>query len=59
DPFCEDEREVFSGLGWLKEHPKFQRARYAMVGTTALIAFIIDRAKENVWIASLGDSDAC
>ncbi|KAJ3929316.1 MAG: hypothetical protein NXY57DRAFT_900337, partial [Lentinula lateritia] len=33
---------------------KFQRARYAMVGTTALIAFIIDRAKENVWIASLG-----
>ncbi|KAF8828313.1 hypothetical protein HHX47_DHR4000530 [Lentinula edodes] len=58
DPFWEDEREVFSVLGWLKEHPKFQRARYAVVGTTALIAFI-DRAKENVWVASLGDSDAC
>ncbi|KAH7872128.1 phosphatase 2C-like domain-containing protein [Lentinula edodes] len=57
DPFWEDEREVFSVLGWLKEHPKFQRARYAVVGTTALIAFI-DRAKENVWVASLGDSDA-
>ncbi|KAJ3866212.1 phosphatase 2C-like domain-containing protein [Lentinula novae-zelandiae] len=57
DPFWEDEREVFSVLGWLKEHPQFQRARYAVVGSTALIAFI-DRAKENVWVASLGDSDA-
>ncbi|KAJ4467026.1 hypothetical protein J3R30DRAFT_3309846 [Lentinula aciculospora] len=45
-------------LGWLKEHTKFQRARYAVVGTTALISFV-DRAKENVWVASLGDSDAC
>ncbi|KAE9392774.1 protein serine/threonine phosphatase 2C [Gymnopus androsaceus JB14] len=57
DPFWQDEREVFEVLGYNKSDPKFQMARYAVVGTTALIAFI-DKAKENIWVASLGDSDA-
>ncbi|KAF9068882.1 phosphatase 2C-like domain-containing protein [Rhodocollybia butyracea] len=57
DPMWRDHDEVWLVLGWLREHPKFQRARYAVVGTTALVAFI-DKAKENVWVASLGDSDA-
>ncbi|KAF9064921.1 phosphatase 2C-like domain-containing protein [Rhodocollybia butyracea] len=53
----QNQDEVWLVLGWLREHPKFQRARYAVAGTTALIAFI-DNAKENIWVASLGDSDA-
>ncbi|KAF9068869.1 phosphatase 2C-like domain-containing protein [Rhodocollybia butyracea] len=57
DPVWHDQDEIWLVLGWLREHPKFQRARYAVVGTTALVAFI-DKAKENVWVASLGDSDA-
>jgi pyruvate dehydrogenase phosphatase len=58
DPKWQNRDEVWLVLGWLREHPKFQRARYAVAGTTALIAFI-DNAKENIWVASLGDSDAC
>ncbi|KAF9070006.1 phosphatase 2C-like domain-containing protein [Rhodocollybia butyracea] len=57
DPKWQNHDEVWLVLGWLREHPKFQRARYAVAGTTALIAFI-DNAKENIWVASLGDSDA-
>ncbi|KAF9068877.1 phosphatase 2C-like domain-containing protein [Rhodocollybia butyracea] len=57
DPKWHDQDEVWLILGWLREHPKFQRARYAVAGTTVLIAFV-DNAKENIWVASLGDSDA-
>ncbi|KAF5344924.1 hypothetical protein D9758_011586 [Tetrapyrgos nigripes] len=57
DPLWLDPGEVFEVIGYSRVNPKFQRARYAVVGSTALVVFI-DKAKENVWVASLGDSEA-
>ncbi|KAJ7120646.1 phosphatase 2C-like domain-containing protein [Mycena filopes] len=43
--------------GYTKEEPQFKAGRRAVVGTTALIAFI-DKDATRIWVASLGDSDA-
>jgi len=47
---------VFSVIG-VKGDEDFEIARRAVIGTTALVAFI-DKKGENVWVASLGDSEA-
>jgi len=47
---------VFSVIG-VKGDEDFDVARRAVVGTTALVAFI-DEKGENIWVASLGDSEA-
>ncbi|KAL1744581.1 phosphatase 2C-like domain-containing protein [Schizophyllum fasciatum] len=57
DPFWDDSGEVYEVIGYSKEDPVFCAARRTIVGATALVAFI-DRAKRNVWVASLGDSEA-
>ncbi|KAL1667304.1 phosphatase 2C-like domain-containing protein, partial [Schizophyllum commune] len=58
DGFWDEPYWIFDVLGGRsKESEKFRTARRAVVGTTALVAFI-DQAKENVWVASLGDSEA-
>ncbi|KAK7039390.1 protein serine threonine phosphatase 2C [Favolaschia claudopus] len=43
--------------GYTKEEPQFKVGRRAVVGTTALIAYI-DKDAKHLWVASLGDSDA-
>ncbi|KAJ6553863.1 phosphatase 2C-like domain-containing protein [Mycena sp. CBHHK59/15] len=43
--------------GYTKEEPQFKAGRRAVVGTTALIAFI-DKEATRIWVTSLGDSDA-
>ncbi|TRM55783.1 phosphatase 2C-like domain-containing protein [Schizophyllum amplum] len=57
DPFWDDSGEVFEIIGYTKEDPRFRASRRALVGTTALVGFI-DKEKQNVWVASLGDSEA-
>ncbi|KAF9029246.1 protein serine/threonine phosphatase 2C [Hymenopellis radicata] len=65
------EREDFSGANWdddrkgqgiysvvgYKGEETFETVRRAVVGSTALIAFI-NKDRTKVWVASLGDSDA-
>ncbi|KXN81061.1 [Pyruvate dehydrogenase [acetyl-transferring]]-phosphatase 1, mitochondrial, partial [Leucoagaricus sp. SymC.cos] len=48
--------EIYARVGY-KGDPLFTVARRAVVGSTALIAFI-NKARTRVWVASLGDSDA-
>ena len=58
DGFWDEPYWIFDALGGRsKESEKFRTARRAVVGTTTLVAFI-DQAKENIWVASLGDSEA-
>ena len=47
---------IYGVIGY-KGDPTFQIARRAIVGSTALIAFI-NKARTHVWVASLGDCDA-
>ncbi|KAF7332439.1 PPM-type phosphatase domain-containing protein [Mycena kentingensis (nom. inval.)] len=48
---------VYDMIGWGVDDPEFIEARRAVVGTTVLVG-IIDKAKEHVWVVSLGDSNA-
>ena len=57
DPLWDDPAEVFEIFGFSREDPVFVAARRTIVGATALVGFI-DREKKNLWVASLGDSEA-
>ncbi|KAI5888299.1 protein serine/threonine phosphatase 2C [Schizophyllum commune H4-8] len=57
DPLWDDPAEVFDIFGYSREDPVFVAARRTIVGSTALVGFI-DREKKNLWVASLGDSEA-
>ncbi|KAJ7870000.1 phosphatase 2C-like domain-containing protein [Mycena leptocephala] len=52
-----DRGNVHEVIGYGKQDPQFREGRLAVVGTTALIG-IIDKQKRNIWVVSLGDSDA-
>ncbi|KAJ7031268.1 phosphatase 2C-like domain-containing protein [Mycena alexandri] len=52
-----DPGNIFEVVGYSKKDPKFAGARLAVVGTTVLLG-IIDKSKKQVWVVSLGDSDA-
>ena len=52
-----DPGEVHEIVGYYITEERFKKSRRAVVGSTALIGFI-NKSKENVWVASLGDSDA-
>ncbi|KAF9025098.1 protein serine/threonine phosphatase 2C [Hymenopellis radicata] len=51
-----DKSEIYRVVGYRGDQT-FTDARLAIVGSTALVAFI-NRARTHVWVASLGDSDA-
>ncbi|KAL1698494.1 phosphatase 2C-like domain-containing protein [Schizophyllum commune] len=57
DPLWDDPAEVFEIIGYSKDDPVFVAARRTIVGATALVGFI-DKQKRNLWVASLGDSEA-
>ncbi|KAI5888293.1 protein serine/threonine phosphatase 2C [Schizophyllum commune H4-8] len=58
DEFWGNEDEgTFEVVGYSKRDERVRAARRCLVGSTALIGFI-DRAKCNIWVASLGDSEA-
>ncbi|TRM59488.1 phosphatase 2C-like domain-containing protein [Schizophyllum amplum] len=57
DSFWDDTGEIFEIIGYSKEDPRFRAARRAVVGTTVLVGFV-DKEKQNIWVASLGDSEA-
>ena len=48
---------VYERIGRSKEDERFRSVRRAVVGTTALVAFV-DKDSKYVWVASLGDSEA-
>jgi pyruvate dehydrogenase phosphatase len=52
-----DRGNVHEVIGYGKQDPQSREGRLAVVGTTALIG-IIDKQKRNIWVVSLGDSDA-
>ena len=57
DEHWDDAYYVYEAIGRDRDDERYRKARLANVGTTALIAFI-ERPKENIWVASLGDSEA-
>ncbi|KAJ7173733.1 phosphatase 2C-like domain-containing protein [Mycena filopes] len=57
DEHWADPDNVHEVIGYGREDQQFRDGRPAVVGTTVLIG-IVDKGKKNVWIASLGDSDA-
>ncbi|KAL1744580.1 phosphatase 2C-like domain-containing protein [Schizophyllum fasciatum] len=57
DPLWDDRGEVYEIIGYGKEDPIFCAVRRTIVGSTVIVAFV-DKAKRNVWVASLGDSEA-
>ncbi len=56
DKKWDDRSEIYKVVGYQGDQT-FTDARLAIVGSTALIAYI-NRAKPHVWVASLGDSNA-
>lgn len=48
---------AFEVVGYSRKDERARAARRCLVGSTALVGFI-DRAKQNIWVASLGDSEA-
>ena len=57
DPLWDDPAEVFEIIGYSGDDPVFVAARRTIVGATVLVGFI-DKQKRNLWVASLGDSEA-
>ncbi|KAL1717039.1 phosphatase 2C-like domain-containing protein [Schizophyllum commune] len=57
DPLWDDPAEVFEIIGYSRDDPVFVAARRTIVGATVLVGFI-DKQKRNLWVASLGDSEA-
>ncbi|KAL1744584.1 phosphatase 2C-like domain-containing protein [Schizophyllum fasciatum] len=57
DEYWDDEYYIYETIGRGKEDERFRTVRRATTGTAALVAFI-DKAKKNIWVASLGDSEA-
>ncbi|KAL1744585.1 phosphatase 2C-like domain-containing protein [Schizophyllum fasciatum] len=58
DEFWGNEDEgTFEVVGYSKRDERALAARRCLVGSTALVGFI-DKAKKNIWVASLGDSEA-
>ncbi|KAJ6585637.1 phosphatase 2C-like domain-containing protein, partial [Mycena capillaripes] len=52
-----DPGNVHEVIGYSRQDLQFRDSRPAVVSTTVLIG-IIDKGKKNIWVASLGDSDA-
>ncbi|KAI5888300.1 protein serine/threonine phosphatase 2C [Schizophyllum commune H4-8] len=57
DPLWDDSSEVFEIIGYTRDDPIFMAGRRTIVGSTALVCFV-DKDKKNLWVASLGDSEA-
>nr|GAT43582.1 predicted protein [Mycena chlorophos] len=57
NPRWDDRMEVAKVIGYNYLDPQFRAGRRAVLGTTVLLA-IIDKAKQYVWVVSLGDSCA-
>ena len=54
--WTKDDIPNFLGMKEMGEHDPYPIMRRACAGTTVLIAVIIE---QNVWVASLGDSEGC
>ena len=54
--WTKDDIPNFLGMKEMGEHDPYPVMRRACAGTTVLIAVIIE---QNVWVASLGDSEGC
>ncbi|KAJ6624085.1 phosphatase 2C-like domain-containing protein [Mycena sp. CBHHK59/15] len=52
-----DRGNIHEVIGYGQQDVQFRAGRRAIVGATALIGFI-DKEREQLWVASLGDSDA-
>ena len=54
--WTKDDIPNFLGMKEMGEHDPYPVMRRACAGTTVLIAVIIE---QNIWVASLGDSEGC
>ncbi|KAJ7506479.1 phosphatase 2C-like domain-containing protein [Mycena galericulata] len=57
EAWLDEAEQVFPVIGYNYGDESFRLGRRAALGCTALIAFL-DKPRENLWVASLGDSDA-
>ncbi|KAJ6524262.1 phosphatase 2C-like domain-containing protein [Mycena vulgaris] len=57
DMYWADPSNVHEVVGYGQQDPQFRKGRLAVVGTTVLIG-IIGKEKNQIWVVSLGDSDA-
>ncbi|KAJ7070131.1 phosphatase 2C-like domain-containing protein [Mycena amicta] len=57
DERWDDVEEIYKVIGEDHSAPQYSAGRRAVVGTTVLLG-IIDKAKQSIWVVSLGDSCA-